>query len=104
MGRNTGCPRCISLGMEGSYFINVAGKKSIQYHPNTQLSLHLQNIRRLWWGFEGSYVVELEDGQVNRDLRGHYIGLEDLLQDKTGEIKVGCCVFLWPCNSEMVLS
>lgn len=88
-GQNTRCPDCISLGPEGSYFINVAGNKSFQCHPNAQISLSAQLIKCLWWGVEGSFVVEYEDGQVDADLRGHYAGLEDLLQSRDGKpIKV----------------
>lgn len=88
-GQNTKCPDCISLGPEGSYFINIAGRKSLQSHPNSEMSFSTQEIKRLWWGVEGSYVVELQDGSLSVDLRGYYSGLESLiLQDNSSGLKV----------------
>lgn len=87
--RNTRCPDCICLGPEGSYFINIAGNKSIHYHQNSSLALPISQIKRLWWGYQGSFVVESEDGQVMVDLRGYYDGLETLLSEKGPIIKVG---------------
>jgi hypothetical protein len=58
------------------------------------VNIGLQNIRRHWWGIEGSYVIELEDGQVSGDLRGQYNGLETLIQYRTGKIKVSLCAAL----------
>ncbi|WQF90241.1 Putative GTP binding domain, P-loop containing nucleoside triphosphate hydrolase [Colletotrichum destructivum] len=78
---NTSCPTVISLGPQGSYFINVAGRKSMQCHPNAILpeSISTRDIRRLWWGIDGSYILEREDDQLHWQLRGNYGGLESVL-------------------------
>lgn len=77
--QNTRCPDCISLGPEGSYFINVSGRKSLQCPPNSHIKFSLNDIKRLWWGFGGSYIAELQDGSWGIDLRGYYDGLESLI-------------------------
>lgn len=41
----------------------------------------LEDVRRLWWGFDGSYVMEREDGRVLWELRGNYGSLESVLLD-----------------------
>lgn len=61
----------------------------MKYHPQSRLTLPVSQIKRLWWGYEGSYVVELEDGQVMVDVRGYYDGLETVLPEKGQAIKVG---------------
>lgn len=83
-GQNTRCPDCISLGPEGSYFISVAGMKSLQCPPNTDFNLSAKEVKRLWWGIGGSYIAELQNGSCVGDLRGHYAGLEDLIQNGNG--------------------
>ncbi|KAK1990651.1 hypothetical protein LX36DRAFT_390515 [Colletotrichum falcatum] len=88
---NTSCPTGISLGPQGSYFINVAGRKSMHCHPD---AIHLEekpprDIRRLWWGVGGSYVLEQEDGRILCELRGYYGSLESTLSEpETSHYKV----------------
>lgn len=54
----------------------------------SRLTVPLAKIKRLWWGYQGSYVVELDDEKVQMDLRGFYNGLGLLLPSKGHEIKV----------------
>ncbi|KAJ0293651.1 hypothetical protein Brms1b_001139 [Colletotrichum noveboracense] len=41
---------------------------------------------RIWWGFEGSYVMEMQDTTMVMNLRGHYGTLGETLLQKTNEL------------------
>lgn len=86
--QNTRCPDCISLGPEGSFFISIAGRKSLQCPPNSELNFSLEEIKRLWWGFGGSYIAELQDGSWGGDLRNYYDGLGSLIWRTDNGVKV----------------
>lgn len=77
------CPTCISLGPQGSYFISTGKTSSFKCHPNAPIDQEAAKASRLWWGFEGAYVMEREDKTLKMDLAGHYGGLGGLIDEKT---------------------
>ncbi|KAK6214586.1 hypothetical protein LQW54_004308 [Pestalotiopsis sp. IQ-011] len=88
--RNTACPTSISLGPAGSYFINVDGRTSFKCHPETPIDIEASYSSRLWWGANGSYVLEFSDKRktLRWDLKGQYGSLDEILQEMgTGKMK-----------------
>lgn len=78
----TACPKSISLGPQGCYFISTGKRSSFKCHPNAPIQQDAASATRLWWGYEGAYVMEMKNKTVKVDLRGHYPALHDLLQEK----------------------
>ncbi|KAK1851883.1 hypothetical protein CCHR01_05478 [Colletotrichum chrysophilum] len=81
--RGTECPKSLSLGPEGSYFIATRKKSSFKCHRNAEIDFQAGFASRIWWGFEGSYVMEMQDTTMVVNLRGHYATLGETLLQKT---------------------
>lgn len=82
-GKNgTTCPKSISLGPQGSYFISTGKKSSFKCHPNAAIYQEASLATQLWWGFDGAYVMAQKGKPLKADLRGHYPALDDLLKTK----------------------
>jgi len=87
-GTSFGCPRYLSLGVNGHYFIRS------QAHSAWDLPRDLleqswwkpSKIKAVWLGMNDAWVVELKDGATRQDLKGHYSSNNNLLEQK---IKTG---------------
>lgn len=83
-GKNgTRCPKSISLGPQGSYFISTGKNSSFKCHPNAAIDQEAALATRLWWGFDGAYVMAQKGQPLKIDLRGHYPDLGELLESKS---------------------
>lgn len=82
-GKNgTACPKSISLGPQGSYFISTGKKSSFKCHPNAAIDHEAALATQLWWGFDGAYVMAQKGQPLKVNLRGHYPALAELLESK----------------------
>lgn len=88
-------PRHCSLGPNGAYhFVNernpeVPGSKPTEaYHyPEDFPAENDDVLKRVWWGKDGSYVVDREGGSRTWRLLDHYPGLDMFLRDGIGGCK-----------------
>ncbi|KAI0533321.1 P-loop containing nucleoside triphosphate hydrolase protein [Xylaria digitata] len=74
-------PTQFTLGPNGTFFV-VFGLERFYYLPKAiKQEVDITNVRKLWLGFGGAYVIERLGGGKRWDLKGHYRGLsEDLEQ------------------------
>ena len=86
--KGTECPKCVSLGPQGSYFISTGKRSSFKIHPNAPISEQAASASRLWWGFDGAYVMEVKNKPLQFSLAGHYSGLDDLLRKRSSDSKI----------------
>lgn len=99
--KGTECPKCISLGPQGSYFISTGKKSSFKLHPNAPIAEQAASASRLWWAFDGAYVMEVKNKPLQFNLAGHYSGLDALLRNRSDVSKIQ--VFLRFLPQYMVL-
>ncbi|KAJ8131809.1 hypothetical protein O1611_g1810 [Lasiodiplodia mahajangana] len=71
------CPTQVTLGPDGTYFVRI-GSQCAYNLPSTFKAeeANFHEIRRLWLGFGGAYVIERVSGSKRINLKGHYKGLE----------------------------
>jgi hypothetical protein len=88
-----GCPRYLSLGVNGHYFIKSKShtawdlpedllKQSWWQGGKVKPVRHGGNVKAVWLGMNDAWVVELTDGTTRQDLKGQYSSNENLLERK----------------------
>ena len=83
-GKRFGCPDSLALGTNGYYFARWAGRRAwclpndITNHIGGNAGM--KQVKRLFLGKCGSYVVIMEDGSAKWDLKGGYNGLDDYIR------------------------
>ncbi|KAI8265966.1 hypothetical protein K4K58_010562 [Colletotrichum sp. SAR11_239] len=85
--------RTISLSLRGQDWAFI-GPQLSKWSASEEISKDMASISkeidfqagyasRIWWGFEGAYVMEMQDTTVVMNLRGHYGTLGETLMQKT---------------------
>lgn len=86
-GNEIGCPIQVTLGKRGHFFIRT--QKERHYNVSHSIKDDLdeddwKNVRRLWMGYENTYVAELFDGTLLWELESYYPKLERRLLKGVG--------------------
>lgn len=82
----SGCPRYVSLGANGHFFLATSANNCVRSVP-ADLSerwfwQHHSDIKAVWLGMDDAWVVQLKNGEKYFDLKGHYGGNDGELADK----------------------
>lgn len=96
------CPKCISLGPQGSYFISTGKRSSFKLHPNAQIPEQAASASRLWWGVDGAYVMEVKNKPLQFNLAGHYSGLDTVLSNRSDESKIQVFLHFLPWDITLI--
>jgi hypothetical protein len=83
-GTNFGCPRYVSLGVNGHYFIR-SNSHSVWDLPRDILEQPWwqgDKIKAVWLGMNDAWVVQLKNGATRKDLKGQYSNSDHLLREK----------------------
>lgn len=87
-----GCPKCVSLGPDGNYFMRSDWGNAWNLPPNVKNSIGIDDSSRstvedLWLGIDASYVAQRANGKLTWNLNGQYGSLDQTLQYNTKRIK-----------------
>jgi hypothetical protein len=79
-----GCPRYLSLGVNGHYFIRSSSNNSYNL-PKDLMEVwggQTDKIKAVWLGMNDAWVMQLNNGAVRKNLRNQYSSNENLLEVK----------------------
>jgi hypothetical protein len=83
-GTSFGCPRYVSLGVNGHYFIRSNSNSAWDLPRDIieQPWWQGDKIKAVWLGMNDAWVVQLKNGATRKDLKGQYSNSGHLLREK----------------------
>ena len=76
-----GCPTCVSLGKDSTYFIRTAWGASYKLPTDCEDQLDVKSTEKVFFGKDGAWLATKFDDSISWDLKGKYAGMDERIRE-----------------------